>query len=145
LTGSIIAAGSSNGRQPVFVAFMAAKCRPCSIARDVLSAFAQRHPNEALVVVSCEGSVERVADFVARLPLSIRVVADVNFRNASRWRVFLTPYVIIVGADGLVRDRLARITTERLEAALADIMRPSAELAVDAAVATGHPIDRKRR
>jgi len=89
----------------VLVNFWATWCEPC---RDEMPAIARLQeklrgqPFDVLAVNYGE-SRERIAEFVKREGLTLRVVLDPDKQAAEAWRAKGLPMTFLVGADGRVR------------------------------------------
>lgn len=89
----------------VLVNFWATWCEPC---RDEMPAIARLQeklkgqPFDVLAVNYGE-SRERIAEFVRREGISLRVVLDPNKQAADAWKAKGLPMTFLVGADGRVR------------------------------------------
>lgn len=93
--------------RPVWIVFWATWCPPCREEMPALSAVAEAHADDGLVIlaVSVEEPNAVVEEFVAELDLRMRVLTDPRGRSMRRWAVFGLPTHYFVAPDGTIAWR----------------------------------------
>ncbi len=91
----------SVGRNAILI-FSGVDCPLCTRMLPDVAAFAQAH-DELRTIVVTTGPVEAVQQWAGTLHEVATVVADPEYRIAGRFGVGLTPFMVAVDAEGVVR------------------------------------------
>ncbi|MEQ8858044.1 MAG: TlpA disulfide reductase family protein [Pseudomonadales bacterium] len=111
----------------VYLDFWSAWCAPCRRAMPRLDDLRRAFPREAFEVVGVNVDAE-AADarrFLEGVPVSYPVAADSAGRVAAEFGVSALPALIVIGADGVVRDAIVGDDVEAhgaLRATLVDLI-----------------------
>ncbi len=98
--------------------FVAAGCLPCRAHGATIARIADEFRQRVRTIVSCVGSGEEAAQFASHIDAGCRVLPDPDRDNAGRWRVYSTPFVILVDSDGVIRGKVAEISRAQLQLAI---------------------------
>lgn len=112
--------------RPTLMLMASTDCPECGKLTGPLQEVARRRAAELDVVVLCGGPAPRVAEWARGLQAPLRVVADRNFRRASDLGVGITPFVIGLDGDGVVRTRGLVNGDDGLQRAVRDLLEESA-------------------
>jgi hypothetical protein len=104
------------------VVFASTTCTICAELRNSLRRLAVEGPNIAIVVL-CEGHPRTVRAWAGGLAAQVPVIPDPRGRLAARYGISVTPYLVVVGQDGVVRGRGIVNDYEGLELAARDATR----------------------
>jgi hypothetical protein len=114
-TNLLVSAGlDSSVRRDAIVVFLSSTCRPCSSARDVVSAFARNHERRPWISVVCDGPPNTIGNFLASLRGNVTTIEDSQGRIAKDWDIAITPFAVAVSADGRLRAKRGRVTEDDL-------------------------------
>ena len=119
LDGTEIAVPSG---RPSLLLLASTDCPECGRLQEPLVRLARAHAGEVDVVVLCGGRRVEVSDWARGVGAPVRVVADRNFRRATAVGVGITPFLLGVDGDGVVRARGLVNGQEGLEMALHDLL-----------------------
>lgn len=86
--------------------------------RGTIGAIATDYADRARSVVTCVGTPERVAEFASGIEGPVYVIADPSRINANEWRVYLTPFLIVVDSRGTVSRKVAEVSTDSVKLAV---------------------------
>jgi thiol-disulfide isomerase/thioredoxin len=117
--------------QPTVVWFMSAGCPPCLAQRRVISQLAAEYQGKANMIVNCVGDSAATAYFAEELLGPVTVFADPKRVTVREWRVFLSPFAVVVDASGVIKRKIATITTEQVQLALDSVMDSSGPIAAE--------------
>jgi peroxiredoxin len=112
--------------RPTLLLMASTDCPECGKLTAPLQDVARRRAAEMDVVVLCGGPPPRVAEWARDLHAPLRVVADRNFRRASDLGVGITPFVVGVDGDGVVRTKGLLNGDDGLQRAVRDLLEESA-------------------
>lgn len=112
--------------RPLLMLLASTDCPECAKLKSPLQSAAVEHAGELDVVVLCGGPPARVSEWARGLESPVRVVADRNFRRAAALGVGITPFVLGLDGDGVVRTRGLLNGEEGLAHALRDLLEESA-------------------
>ena len=122
----VVGRGPEDGRGqfggPLVLWFMSVGCRPCRTLRGTVQAIANEYDERVRSAITCVGSEQEVAAFADGLSEECYVLADPTRVNASAWGVFITPFVVVVDSQGVVRRKLAEIAIEPVRLALDSVL-----------------------
>jgi thiol-disulfide isomerase/thioredoxin len=129
LDGKPLRLSSLRGRV-VVLTFFASWCHPCEEDMPILER-AQRAngPRIAVVGVNYQDIPGDTRDFVRRLGVTFPALIEDSIENpvATRYDVHAMPDTLFIDATGVVRARVyGQTNTHDLEAALSDLLRPTA-------------------
>jgi hypothetical protein len=92
--------------RPSLLLLASTDCPECGRLEAPLRALADARASELDVIVLCGGRGAAVAEWARpMLGSPVRVVADKNFQRAAALGVGITPFVVGVDGDGVVRAR----------------------------------------
>lgn len=123
LDGSEVAVPSG---RPALLLLASTDCPECGKLIGPLQELASRRAGELDVAVLCGGPVSRVAGWARGLEAPLRVVADRNFRRAAALGVGITPFLVGLDGDGVVRTKGLVNGEEGLSRAVRDLLEESA-------------------
>lgn len=112
--------------RPTLLLMASTDCPECGKLTGPLQEVARRRATELDVVVLCGGPPPRVAEWARDLHAPLRVVADRNFRRASDLGVGITPFVVGVDGEGVVRTKGLVNGDDGLQRAVRDLLEESA-------------------
>ena len=98
--------------------FMAAACVPCRAIRGTIGAIATDYGERAHSVVNCVGNQEEVVEFASGIEGPVHVMADPSRTNVNEWRVYITPFLIVVDSRGTVSRKVAEVAIDRVTLAV---------------------------
>ena len=111
--------------RPMLMLLASTDCPECGKLTAPLQAVAARHAGELDVVVLCGGPRSRVAAWAAGLGPPRRVIPDRNFRHAGDLGVGITPFVVGLDGEGVVRVRGLLNGADNLDRAVRDVLEES--------------------
>jgi thiol-disulfide isomerase/thioredoxin len=115
----------------VVINFWATWCEPCRDEMPSLARLQRQMAGKPVVVlaVNMGESESKVADFLGRFNIDLKVLFDRDMRAASRWKVRALPATFVVGPDGRIRYSLlgqAEWDSPPVVAAIRALLPPSA-------------------
>jgi thiol-disulfide isomerase/thioredoxin len=136
LTGERVELGKHLGRDVVVISFWTSWCEPCKVEMPFLQRFHEAYGEGGLKIVSVAmdgpDTVAEVRPYLNRMGYTFSVVLDEDGAIAQRLNpVSAAPFTLLVGRDGLVRQRF-----QGFKAGEAPIL----EAAIKAALAEGQPV-----
>jgi thiol-disulfide isomerase/thioredoxin len=122
LSGERFDLGASSGGATV-LNFFASWCPPCNQEAPELVAFAQAHPDVAVVGIATNDRRDDAVDFVDKYGVRFPVVFDGDGSLGGQWAIEYLPTTLFLDADGREVARIVGGATqaqfeEKLEAAL---------------------------
>lgn len=90
--------------QPTILVFAEAECEVCAELRPDFQRFATDDHEAELVIVCAGRDRDEVHSWAEEFP-DITVVADVKRQLTTQYEVVMTPFVVVVDADGVVRGK----------------------------------------
>lgn len=93
------------GGRPLLLLLASTDCPECARLTSPLQDLALRHEDELDVVILCGGPSRRVAEWARGLGRPLRVIPDRNFRRAAALGVGITPFLVGLDGDGVVRTK----------------------------------------
>lgn len=108
--------------QPVVLNFWASWCEPCRREIPALKAFAQRHPDIAVVGVNFQDDRDAANDFALEQDIPWPSIED-DGPIAADYRVAGLPATFFINADGQVVDRILGEATEQMLDQRVDLLR----------------------
>lgn len=112
--------------RPALLLLASTDCPECAKLTGPLQELARRRAGELDVAVLCGGPASRVAEWSRGLEAPLRVIADRNFRRAAALGVGITPFLVGLDGDGVVRTRGLVNGVEGLARAVRDLLEESA-------------------
>lgn len=104
--------------QSELVLFATADCAPCAQVVPAVDALARHSPGLGIVAV-VPGRREGIARFAEKFRPSFPCFADEGRQAFDRYRVRVTPFAFVIGADGRIRAKALCSDPSRLRALLA--------------------------
>lgn len=108
--------------QPVVLNFWASWCEPCRREIPALKAFAQRHPDIAVVGVNFQDDRDAANDFALEQDMPWPSIED-DGPIAADYRVPGLPATFFINAEGQVVDRILGEATEQMLDQRVDLLR----------------------
>jgi len=104
ITGKTVALSDYKGKKPVFLLFWTTWCPYCRKELKVLSGKSAQltNANIELLAINIGESGAKVADFLKKNPLNLRVCLDENTSVAESYAVLGIPTYIIVNKEGFI-------------------------------------------
>jgi len=104
INGKTVTLSAYKGKKPVFLLFWTTWCPYCRKELKVLSEKSAQltSVNIELLAINIGESGAKVADFLKKNPLNLRVCLDENTSVAESYAVLGIPTYIIVNKDGLI-------------------------------------------
>jgi len=112
--------------RPALLLLASTDCPECEKLKSPLQSAALAHAGELDVVVLCGGPHARVAEWARGLDPAVLVAADRNFRRAAALGVGITPFVLGLDGDGVVRTRGLLNGADGVARAVRDLLEESA-------------------
>lgn len=91
--------------RPALVVLASTDCPECRRLRAPLQRLAAARGDQLDVVVLCNGQRSQVNAWAAAMDGPVHVIQDKNYRRASAMGVGITPFMVGVDGDGVVRAR----------------------------------------
>lgn len=111
---------SQQARQPRLVVFVSSGCSPCeTLLSHMSSAFELDQKRLCETIISVQGRAHDVDKIREAFPATVRVVHDKNDEASLAWRVFSTPFAVVVGREGRVLAKTGKPNSRWLEEAVA--------------------------
>lgn len=110
--------------RPTVIWFMSVGCPPCIALRETINAIALGYEEQIHSVVTCAGTASDVDDFAGKIvnTRTVTVLPDPARANASAWRVFITPFVIVVDSNGRIRRKMAQLSMSEVQLAVDSVL-----------------------
>jgi hypothetical protein len=103
---------------PTVIWFMAAGCQPCLGNRTAINVLSAEYQGRAHMIVNCVGDSAAVAYYAEELRGPVTIVQDSKRTNAQEWRVFISPFAVVVDGNGIIKRKIATVTAEQVQLAL---------------------------
>jgi thiol-disulfide isomerase/thioredoxin len=97
-----IGSGEFEIGSPKLVWFMESGCGPCEHVRPLVGELAAEYQEDVTCWVNYLGTSEAAVEFARHWSSPVRVLADPDGRNHTRWQIRRVPSVVLLGSDGLV-------------------------------------------
>lgn len=108
--------------RPVVLNFWYAGCPPCRQEMPLLQAYADRHPEVALVLVDRQDAEGTARAFAASAGVHAPVLIDADGRVTAAYRVAAFPTTVFIRPDGGEASRLPRaVTAQDLDAHISNL------------------------
>jgi len=112
--------------RPALLLLASTDCPECEKLKAPLQSAAVEHAADLDVVVLCGGPPARVSAWARGLESPVRVASDRNFRRAAALGVGITPFLLGLDGDGVVRTRGLLNGEDGLAHAMRDLLEESA-------------------
>lgn len=106
--------------RPALLLFATTSCRLCTELRGSISVVARRHP-DVVVQVVCGGHPRTVESWSEPLKPDVAVVVDKRRGIAASYGIGLTPFLVAVDTEGVVRIKGIATDQSSLEFAAAEL------------------------